>query len=295
MCSRFPFVTFATVLSWLCAFGPSKALAQDCTELGKTSYSQGELYAVFERGLGSAGRPASTQPRRLDIGPFASNPMTFAPNLRLIYVLDSPDHSTRLPETPRDFSGTIVVRLVATGNQHAPTVVRLYRDAVRTSRYKRRALSRSDFPALTYYVYHNPGQLRSSNSFLDQEFHTKYVYKDGEPDRRTNDPSERRERFHFPEMKEAPPPDSAIAKISSQIFGAGTALAATRDAGFEAQIKYYPQSITPRCVKIDTRLPSIDDQALKITLTDLDYPGGLNAYGSSGVWTITWKSPVANR
>jgi hypothetical protein len=285
------FVTSAIALSSLCP-------AHDCTELGKTNYSQGELYAVFERGLGSSGRAASPQPHRLDTGLLASNELKFAPNLRLIYVLDSPDRPMRLSEVRRDFSGIIAVRLVATSaapNQNAPTVVKLYRDAVQTSRYRREPLSNPQFPALTYYVYHDPRQLRSSNSFLDREFHTSYVNKDGQPDLQTNDPAERRAIFRFPEMKEAPPPDSVVSKVASTLFGFGTTLAATPEAGFEAQIKYYSKSIVPRCVKIDTQLPSANDRTLKITLTDLDVPGGLSAFGGSGTWTITWKSPTRSK
>jgi hypothetical protein len=282
--------------AFFCAIGSSSVLAEGCAELGKINYSQGELYAVFERGLGSGGRPAGDSPHRLE--PYAPIELAFAPNLRLIYVLDSPAHSTLFQEVSRDFSGVIAVRLVATGskaNQHAPTVVRLYRDAVKTNRRQREALLKPDFPALTYYVYHNHRQLLASDSFLDREFHTGYVYQDGQPDRWTNDPQERRDQFHFPEMKEAPPSDSLIAKVSSEVFGSPTALAATPDAGFEAQIKYYPKSITPRCLRIDTQLPSAEDRALKITLKDLDYPGGLNAPGSSGIWTIIWKSPATSR
>jgi hypothetical protein len=92
-------------------------------------------------------------------------------------------------------------------------------------------------------------------------------------------------------MKEAPRPDNMVSKVAS-MFNLGTpALAATPETGFEAQIRYYSKSITPRCVKIDTQLPSADDRSLKITLTDLDFPGGVGAFGSTETWTITWKQP----
>jgi hypothetical protein len=272
-------------------------LAQDCSELSNLNYAQGELYAVFESDTGGARRAGRPPPQRLysSDGFFAANEIPFAPNLRLIYVLDNPSRASDIGSVRRDFSGVMVARLVSKGAdsaKHPPTVVRLYRDAVTTSRRQRPMRSNPNFPALTYYTYHKPQKPFASDSYLDQEFHTSYFYKDGEVDRRTNEPDERRAKFQFDEMKEAPPSNSVVARIASGLLGAPSALAATSETGFEAQIKYYPKSITPRCLSIDTRLPALGDQTLKITLTDLDHPRGIDAYESSGIWVIKWKSPV---
>jgi hypothetical protein len=147
--------------------------------------------------------------------------------------------------------------------------------------------------ASSYYIYHHPRQLRSSDSYLEREFHTSYTYREGEPDRRTFEPRERRSQFHFPEMREAPP-TNLVSTLTSKVFVSGTALAATDESGleqgFESQIKFYPRT-QRRCMKIETQLPSLGDRALKVTLTDLDFPDGVDVRESSSTWTIAWKPP----
>jgi hypothetical protein len=261
------------------------ARADDCSALKDTKYYQGQMYALLK---------GNREIVPLQPEPF-TNEIEFDRGIRLIYVLDNPAGAAFSQVVTREFSGVIAGRLVSTRTSpkpKPPAYVKLSRDRIMNRRGWRDHMS-GEVSASSYYIYHNPRQLRSSDSYLEREFHTSYAYKEGERDRRTFEPRERRSQFHFPEMREAPPTD-AISIATSKLFGSGTALAATDESGFEqgfeSQIKYYPRETQPRCVKIDTRLPSAGDRTLKITLTDLDFPAGIDARESSGTWIVTWKN-----
>jgi hypothetical protein len=286
MPTKTPFAVAAATLL-LSAFA-IPARADDCTALRKMNYAQGELFALIKKD----GTPKII-PLRAE--PFASNELEFDPGIRLIYVLDDPSTASFSSGIQRDFSGVIAGRLVSTRTSpkpQPPAYVKLWRDSLVNRRGTRAHMS-GEVSASSYYIHHHPRQLRSSDSYLEREFHTAYTYKAGEPDRKTFEPRDRRSLFHFPEMREATPPNDLISTVTSKLFGSGTALAATDESGleqgFEAQIKFYPRETQLRCVKIDTRLPLVGDSTLKITLTDLDFPGGIDVRESSDTWIITWK------
>jgi hypothetical protein len=279
-------IALAAAIVMVCVPLPTPAHAQDCTELNGTNYSQGEMYALF-------GRNGTRKIVRLGPSPYSRNELDFDPKVRLIYAVDG------RPNGPpgwirRDFAGVMAVRLVSTSSDanrrlRPPSSVNLQRDAI-AKRGSNRAAWSNEVSAVRYYVYHHPNALRSSDSFLEREFHTEYTYREGEPDRKTYEPRDRRRQFHFPEMTAGEPTDTT-SRLISRIFGNGTALAATAETRFESQIKYYRRVAQPRCITITTQLQAGDDGALKITLTDLDHPHGLQ--GNSETWTITWKTPAA--
>jgi hypothetical protein len=209
-------------------------------------------------------------------------------------VLDAPENGFFGNPVRRDFAGVMAVRLVSTSRAsrrpQAPTYVFLKRNAV-TKRGAARKSMTGEVSAARYYNYHNPHATRASDSFLEREFHTEYTYREGEPDRRTYESRERRSQFHFPEMKASEPTDPA-SKMVSRFLG-GAALADVPETRFEAQIKFYPRVAQARCLTVTTRLDETDDASLKVTMTDLDYPSGMDAFGGSETWVITWKKPVA--
>ena len=274
----------ATILA-----GASAAFAQDCGQLAGIQYRQGELYAVsMLNGARKAAR-IDPEPRR--------NELDFNPNVTLVYVLDGP--ADGLFSVKRDFAGVFAVRLVSTQNgdqkPHRPITVFLRRDSVTKRGAVRQAMT-GEVSAARYYNYHNPHATRASDSYLEREFHTDYTYRDGEPDRQTYDPRARRSQFHFPEMKATEPTDTA-SQVIATLFGSGEALADVPESRFEAQIKYYPRvpnvAAQRRCVTVTTKLDRTANATLKVTMTDLDYPGGLDAFDSSTTWDITWKTPIA--
>jgi hypothetical protein len=294
MPSKAPFAVAAATLFLVNFTIPARA--DDCTALHGISYVQGQLFALVR---------TDRLPRIIPLqsGPFASNEVEFDPGIKLIYVLDNPAEAPSSSGVQRDFSGVIAGRLVSTRTNpkpQPPAYVKLWRDSL-TNRKGTRAHMSGEVSASSYYIYHHPRQLRSSDSYLERQFHTAYNYRNGEPDRTTFEPRQRRSQFHFPEMREAAPPADLISTVTSKIFGSGTALAATDESGleqgFESQIKFYPRQAQLRCVRIDTRLPSIGDRTLKITLTDLDFPNGIDVRESSDTWIITWKksSPSSSR
>src|SRR5271169_685405 len=205
------------------------ARADDCSALNgiSYSYSQGQLFALLKKD-----RNPKIIPLQAD--PFGPNQLEFDPGITLIYVLDNPSSTSLTAGVRRDFSGVIAGRLVSTRvspNPQPPAYVKLWRDSLVNRRGVRTHMS-GQVSASRYYVYHHPLQLRSSDSYLEREFHTTYTYREGEPDRATYEPRERRSRFHFPEMREASP-TGLISTVASKIFGSGTALAATNESGLE--------------------------------------------------------------
>ena len=259
------------------------AYAADCSILKDVNYSQGDLYAV-------TGPSRHKKITHLDPAPFGNNSIEFDPKVTLIYVLDKPP--AQRFGISRNFSGVIAARLVSTAANSnrpikPPKYVHLRRDSVVTRRSRRHEWS-GEVTATRYYVYHNPHELRASDSYLEREFHTEYTYRRGEPDRKTYEPRERRSQFAFPQMHSTEP-TNPLDRLVSAVFG-GTALASDdKDTRFEAQIKYYRQTNKPRCVNISTQLSSRDNGTLQVTLTDLDYPLGLANDSSSETWTITWN------
>src|SRR5262245_30172233 len=146
------------------------AQTQNCSSLAGLQYRQGELYALV-------GRNQSRQILRLAAGPFGRNQLRFDSKVNLIYVLDNPAGQSTGIE--RDFSGVIAVRLVSTAaNSDRPTrppsYVYLKRDSVVTRRLRRQEMA-GEVSISRYYVYHNPHELRSSDSYLDRQFHTEYT------------------------------------------------------------------------------------------------------------------------
>jgi len=145
-----------------------------------------------------------------------------------------------------------------------------------------------------YFVYHNPHELRASDSYLERQFHTEYTYKSGDRDRRTYEPDERRAQFAFPEMH-AQDPANALDRFISSVFGA-TAIAAGEQSRFEAQVKYYRESREPRCVTISSVLQPSDNGKLQISLSDLDFPRETQPFDTGSYsWVINWRTPQAQR
>lgn len=200
----------------------------------------------------------------------------FVDGLKLLYVVDLPQNNGE----PRRTSGALAVRLVATsGNgsrgQHAR--VHLRRDAVDTRRTRRPEWNGS-IKSQTYFNFHSPSYVPASDSYLQREFHTNYVYIAGAPERSTHTPVDRRAKFHFPEMSGA-----SATGFFPQLFGSGTYVE-TPDKRFEAQIKYYRPRAEERCVVIQPQLQG-DDTGLKVTISDLDR-------GTGSDWQVIWADGV---
>ncbi len=272
-------------LSLGCLAFPSLSFAQGCDilKLKKITHAQGQLFAVSSRN--NSGIPIRLSPTE-----FASTDLNFDSKLSLIYVLDNPPGVANPFAVKRDNSGVFAVRMVSTsadGTKRQPTYVYLKRDKINTSRGQRESWNGS-ISARTYYTYHHPRALRASSSYLEREFHAEYTYRDDAPDRATYEPRERRSEFHFPEMKVTEPTDAA-SRLLSSVFGSGTAFADSLETRFEAQIKYYRQSTEPRCITMNTGIEAADNGTLNVTMTDLDYPRGLQDRESREVWRIKWR------
>jgi hypothetical protein len=182
------------------------------------------------------------------------------------------------------------VRLVSSGSEstkQVPGLVYLKRDPVKRQQGERKYWS-GNVSANRYYTYHHPQALRASDSYLEREFHTEYSYRENEPDRNTYDDRERRSKFHFPEMKAAPPANDAASRAIASVFGRGTALAAVPESRFETQIKYYRKTGNTRCLVIGTTLDSTDNGSLRVTMVDLDYPNPFDVLASGVWWGINW-------
>src|SRR5260370_29872260 len=161
---------FAAAMLFLNAFAIA-ARADDCTALRGVNYSQGQLYALIK-----------SDPKivSLQAEPFASNELEFDPGIRLIYVLDNPSSTSSPSGIQREFSGVIAGRLVSTRaspKPQPPAYVKLWRDSLVNRRGTRAHMS-GQVSASSYYIYHHPRQLRSSDSYLEREFHTTYTYKE---------------------------------------------------------------------------------------------------------------------
>ncbi len=241
-----------------------------CSLAGNTRLEAGALYVLFP--------DRSVAPLRRAWPSRVTNPsIRFTDGIRLIYVVD-------LPQTDsgsRRASGVLAVRIVATSasgsRDQSATHVLLKRDTVDTRRTRRPTWTGS-VRNKTYYNFHAPSYVPASDSYLEREFHTSYVYIAGAPERSTHVPPDRREKFHFPEMSGA-----AAQGFFPQMFGAG-GFVETPDKRFEAQIKYYGTKSQERCVVIQPRLQS-DDVRLKVTISDLDMQ-------TSSDWQIIWADGI---
>ncbi|MFZ5690365.1 MAG: hypothetical protein ACOY5F_03840 [Pseudomonadota bacterium] len=265
------------------ALQPQLASAQSCALLNSHDKSQGDLFAVH-RTLDRVRGRSVYKVTYLEPGLAGRNQIPFDEKVRLVYVIESSGAQSR------DFSGALAVRLVSSAanstQKEQPKHVHLSRDQVRSRGQVKPEWTRS-VDALRYYNYHNPYALRSSDSLLEREFHTEYQYRANEPEKATHTPADRRRQFHFPEMRAAEPGEGFRAHIA-RWFGTG-ALAAVPQSRFEAQIKYYHERRPDgRCVTIQPYLEGGDNGRLKITIGDLDHPGGI-LWGTQH-WMIYWTA-----
>lgn len=240
-----------------------------CSLAGNSRLEAGALYVLFP--------DRTLLPLRRAWAPRVSNTsIRFVDGLKLLYVVDLPQNNGE----QRRASGVLAVRLVATsgnGSRGQHTRVHLRRDAVDTRR-TRRPEWHGSIKSQTYYNFHNPGYVPASDSYLQREFHTNYVYIAGAPENSTHKPLDRRAKFHFPEMSGA-----SATGLFPQLFGAGTYVE-TPDKRFEAQIKYYRPKAEERCVVIKPQLQG-DDTKLKVTISDLDR-------GTGSDWQVIWADGV---
>ena len=246
------------------AMTPGHTAYSRCSEAGGAALQTNALFAVYPNGTVIRLRWP------------APSPVVMNEGIRFLYVIDMPG------ETERRTSGALAVRLVSTtpnGPQRRiqSRHVRLKRDSVDTRRATRphwTGRTRSQ----TYYNFHDPNQLRSSDSYLRRDFHTDYLYVAGSAERSTYD---QRDRFHFPEMSGA---GSGLFPRLFTLNREANGYVEAPDKRYEAQIKYYRPRAEERCVLIQPDLQD-DDVGLNVTISHLDRE-------RSRTWKIDWGAPV---